>query len=144
LLYKVLIEMSADRAEFLSRLFARHAPRKLRATLPVDSLLLPFTTAAPDSALFKKTLATARDLLIRRHGFSLSPDDLDKIAYVYGAFFSAGPDLNYSFSSGYGGQFNGRRMPSYAELMTAADSAGVRRSYLASEENFRLLRQMEA
>src|SRR5262249_41768996 len=66
-----------------------------------------------------------------------------KIAYVYGAFFTAGPDLNYSFSGGYGGGFGGRRMPTYAQLMTATDSAGVNRSYLANEENFRFLKQLE-
>jgi hypothetical protein len=144
LLYKALMEMSADRAEFLSRLFGRHGPRNLPANIPVDSLFLPYLTAAPDSALFRNTLAAARELLIKRHGFTLTTDDLERIAYVYGAFFTAGPDLNYSFSSGYGGQFGGgRRMPTYAQLMTAADSAGVHRSYLASEDNFRQVKRLE-
>jgi len=147
LLYKALFEISADRAEFLSRLFGRRAPRNLTASVAVDSLLLPFMTAVPDSGLFRNTLAAARDLLVRRHGFTLSVDDLEKIAYVYGAFFTAGPDLNYSFSPGYG-PVNGvriseRRMPSYAELMTAADSTGVHWSYLASEDNFRFVKQLE-
>jgi hypothetical protein len=39
--------------------------------------------------------------------------------------------------------FFGRRMPSYAELMTENDGRGVQRSYLATEENYRTLRDLE-
>jgi hypothetical protein len=39
--------------------------------------------------------------------------------------------------------FYGRRMPTYAELMMESDGAGNQRSYLASEDNYRTLRDLE-
>jgi hypothetical protein len=64
---------------------------------------------------------------------------------VYEAFFTAGPELTYSFSTARAGRggFFGRRMPNYAELMSETDAGGVHRSYLASEENYRTLRELE-
>jgi hypothetical protein len=39
--------------------------------------------------------------------------------------------------------FYGRRMPTYAELMMESDGTGTQRSYLANEENYRTLRELE-
>jgi hypothetical protein len=39
--------------------------------------------------------------------------------------------------------FYGRRMPTYAELMMESDESGAQRSYLANEENYRTLRELE-
>jgi hypothetical protein len=39
--------------------------------------------------------------------------------------------------------FYGRRMPTYAELMMESDGTGAQRSYLASEDNYRTLRELE-
>ena len=39
--------------------------------------------------------------------------------------------------------FGGLRFPTYAMLMTETDDRGEQRSYLATEDNFRLLREME-
>jgi len=142
LLYKAFIEMSATRAELLSRLFARKRPSDLAANAPVDALFTAFLSAAPSEDLFKENLQAAKDKLVKDHKFALSDDDLKGMEFVYSAFFRAGPDLNYSFSpaggSGFGGGF-----PSYMELMNETDGQGERRSYLASEENFRILREYE-
>jgi hypothetical protein len=79
---------------------------------------------------------------VNDHKFALSPDDLKSLEYVYSAFFHGGPELNYSFSpSGVGGFGGG--FPSYRELMVETDGQGEKRSYLATEENFRLLREYE-
>jgi hypothetical protein len=63
---------------------------------------------------------------------------------VHSAFFEAGPDLTYSYpgSMGMGGRY-GRRMPTYGELMVQTDSAGTARGYLASEANYRVLRDLQ-
>jgi hypothetical protein len=71
----------------------------------------------------------------------LTPDDLDGLEHVYSAFYQAGPSLNYSFLNGGFGR--GGAFPSYADLMTETDGRGEQRSYLASEENFRTLKQLE-
>jgi hypothetical protein len=145
LMYKAVIEVSPTRADFLSLLFSRLRPAGLTDTTGAPALLQAFVAAASDSILYRKNLAAIKDQLTGRHHFALTPDDLASIAYIYDAFFDAGPELNYSFSTGRQGRagFFGRRMPSYAELMSESDALGTHRSYLATEENYRALRELE-
>jgi hypothetical protein len=143
LMYKALIEMSADRAEFLSLLFARPRPPGLGANSTAGALFDAFASVPPDSMRFWRTLDSVRTRLIGKHGFALSSDDLNTLAYVYRAFAETGPDITYTFESGGGPMYGMRRMPTYAELMVESDEAGVARSYLASEENFQILKDLE-
>ena len=146
LLYKALIETSTDRAEFLSRLFSRPRPAGLEATAGAPALFQAYANVTADSAMFQRNLAAVKDQLVGRHKFGLTSDDLRTIEYVYTAFFAAGPDLTYSFTMpgrGSSMMFYGRRMPTYGELMMESDGAGVQRSYLATEENYRVLRDLE-
>ena len=73
------------------------------------------------------------------HGFALSDEDLHALREVYTAFSEAGPDLKYSFRSSR----HGRPFPSYTELMTATDDQGVPRSFLANEESYQALRELQ-
>jgi hypothetical protein len=142
LLYKAFIEASSNRADFLSRLFARKRPSELSNDATVEALFAAYADVMPSEALFRSNLQAARDRLVNDHKFALSPDDLKSLEYVYSAFFRGGPELNYSFSpSGVGGFGGG--FPSYRELMVETDGQGEKRSYLATEEHFRLLREYE-
>ena len=76
----------------------------------------------------------------KRHGFTLSADDRRSIDYIYRAFYSEGPDLRYSFPRQ---QVGARWFPNYMELMTTTDLGGQNHSYVATEENFRVLRDFE-
>ena len=143
LLYKALMETSPDRAEFLSRLFSRARPAGLGPELSPDSLFRAFTLVDPDSGRFVANLAQVRDYLTKTKGFALDTNDLRSLEYVYTAFYLAGPDLTYSFSAGRVGPMWGRRMPTYAELMAETDDDGRMRSYLASEELYRTLADMQ-
>ena len=141
LLYKAVMEQSEDRADFLSRLFSRPRPAGLDTTTSPVALFEAFDAVEPDSALFWKHIGEIRASLVDRHKFALSEEDLKTIDYVYFAFYAAGPYLNYSFSPSRGG-FAGRRMPTFGELMAQTDEAGESRSFLATEANFRFLRDM--
>jgi hypothetical protein len=143
LLYKAFIEMSKDRADFLSRLFARPRPADLAGTARVDELMTAYEQATPSQTLFDQNLQAARDWLVTHHTLPLTDDDVKGLEYVYSAFFENGPGLNYSFVNG-GGFGRGGTFPTYAELMTATDGAGEQRSYLASEQNFRILSELES
>ena len=143
LLYKALMETSPDRAEFLSRLFSRARPAGLGPELSPDSLFRAFTLVDPDSGRFVANLAQVRDYLASTKRFALDTNDLRSLEYVYTAFYLAGPDLTYSFSAGRVGPMWGRRMPTYAELMAETDEEGRMRSYLASEELYRTLAEMQ-
>ena len=100
LMYKVLIEQSTDRADFVSRLFSRPRPEKLDSTSTAMQVFTAYSAVAPDSARFRANITGIRDALTKKHGFKLSDSDLETIAYVYEAFVSAGPDITYNFNQG--------------------------------------------
>ena len=142
LMYKALIEQSADRADFLSRLFARPRPPGLDTSASAAALFGAYQAVPPDSALARKTLAGVFDRLRKQHGFTLSDPDTATIAYVYETFVVFGPDITYN-SNQSRPSFGRGRMPSYAELQVETDSAGTQRSYMASESSYRVLKELE-
>jgi hypothetical protein len=144
LMYKALIETSADRADFLSKLFSRPRPAGLDSNSTAPQLFAAYDNVASDSALYRKNFAALRRQLTEGHGFALDDSDSNGIAYVYGAFFEDGPRLTYNYPNGnYGGGF-GRGMPTYATLQQATDSLGKNWAFLASEANFRWLKDFES
>jgi hypothetical protein len=141
LMYKALFELSADRAEFLSRLFSRKRPEGLTSKSRAVELFDAFNRAQSSDALYKENLKAIEDHLTQKHGFALSTNDLAGIEYVYGYFYRYGPEINYGSSGGgFGGNF-----VTYGDLMVATDrpEAGVSRSFLATEENFAFLKEFE-
>ena len=137
LLYKALIELSPDRAVFLSRLFSRTRLSGLATTSTVEELFSAYHGATANRGLFQQNLQAVKDQLVAHHGFTLTNDDLERIEYVYNEFYAHGPDMRYSFPGLL------EPFPAYAELMTETDGAGEHHGYLATEENFRILRELE-
>jgi len=141
LMYKALFELSADRAEFVSRLFSRPRPEGLDASTSPEKLLEAFVSVDRSRELYMQTLEAIWKNLEDQHGFDLSDEDEKSIEYIFNAFYAGGLDLNYN---GPANSFGGRgRMPSYAELLIQTDRAGLNRSYMSSEEGFRILQDME-
>jgi hypothetical protein len=139
LMYKALFELSSDRADFVSRLFSRKRPEGLSKTSTVSEIFEAFSSVTPDPGQFNENLQTVYDVLQKKRRFALSAKDLDGIKYVYGAFFEHGPRIRYSSTSGFGGG----AQPTYADLMRAGDQDRVEHSYLANEENFRFIKDLE-
>src|SRR5262249_24524486 len=90
--------------------------------------------------IYSQNINAIKDHLMKKHGFPLSENDLDGIEWAYSNFHRFGTHINYG-SSGRGGVGNG---VTYADLMTATDAQGLSRSYLASEENFNVLKSLES
>jgi hypothetical protein len=146
LMYKALIEMSKDRAEFLSRLFARPRPRLVNAASSATELFAAYRDVASSEALAQETLKAITTRLVKTHGFGLDDKDLLGIEHVYGMFVRFGPDITYSSSAGLnrpGRGRGGQSMPSYADLQTSSDQQGRNRAYLGSEANFRVLKSYQ-
>lgn len=139
LVYKALFEMSADRADFTSRLFSRPRPSGLDSSSTVEQLMQAFAAAQRDSTLFAHNLTAVKERLEKVHGFPLTKDELASIDYVYSWFYHAGPDLSYNMNMGS----YRSRYPTYAMLMLETDGTGAHRSYLASEANYRVVKEME-
>jgi hypothetical protein len=166
LMYKALFELSADRAEFLSRLFSRPRPAGLdTATIP-NRLFDAYIDAPSDSAAYRRNLVAIKDQLTKKHGFTLTADDSASLDYVFRAFYEAGPLINYSYRVGSGGmRANGERitlrstagdviggttvgfmrggMANYAELQSTTDAAGNYLAFLATEGTYRWVKDMQ-
>jgi hypothetical protein len=138
MMYKALFELSNDRAEFLSRLYARKRPAGLSADSDPEILFYSYQGVQPDRRLVQENLSAIKNVLAN-HKFGLSKEDFDSIEYVYHVFVESGPDLDYSIG-GFGG---GGGSPTYEQLMTATDKTGHNWSYLASDANYRIMRDME-
>jgi hypothetical protein len=140
LMYKALIELSADRADFLSRLFSRKRPAGLSAESTASELFAAYAIEDPSPALRDVTFREMIDLLTKRHGFRLTDDDIAGVEYVFTSFYEAGPYLAYA-NSGFRGR--GLRYPTFQDLQTRDDGAGRNRAYLGSEASYQVLRAME-
>jgi hypothetical protein len=141
LMYKAMIEMSDDRAGFMSLLFARARPEGLERDATPEALFNAYANVPLDTLRYAKNLAAISDWLTKRHGFALTENDLQALDYVYRAFATAGPDITYAFPNG-GGRGSGR-WPTYAQLMLESDGQGNNRGYLASETNYLALKEMQ-
>jgi hypothetical protein len=139
LFYKALIEMSSDRADFLSRLFSRPKPDDLETSASPSDMFEAYADVDPSPVMLQKSLADMTKWLTEHHGFTLSPDDVRGLEYVARAFFAEGPSLRYSFPS----PRLARVFPTYSDLMVADDGNGTNYSYLANEENFKALKDVE-
>jgi hypothetical protein len=135
LMYKALFELCTDRADFVSRLFSRNRPAGLDANSSASALFDAYRDVAADSTLYERTLSAVFDRLVNVHAFPLDEADKISIGRILTAFRAASPHT----LKGMGDATN----PTYAELMTATDLTGRNQSYLASEENFGVVRELE-
>jgi hypothetical protein len=139
LMYKALFELSSDRADFVSRLFSRKRPEGLGRQSTATDIFGAFAKAEPSQALYSENVQAIHERLTSEHGFPLSVEDTRGIEHIYHAFFQFGPNINYASSTG---GFGGSRV-TYTDLMTATDEMGRSRSFLATEENFAFLKDLE-
>ena len=141
LMYKALFELSADRAEFVSRLFTKPRHAGLAAESTGTQLMQAYwDVATSEQAVFDANLKAIQDHLTRSHQLPLGKEDLEGIAAVYGQFYWHGPSITYNSSNGGG---RGNNMANYAQLMSATDDRGVGQSYLATEAGFRFMKDLE-
>ena len=139
LLYKALFELSADRADFVSRLFSRKRPESLAPSVSVAELFAAYGNVPASPDIFDSNVKLIREQLVSKHRLPLTDPDLDWIAQALYAFYTDGPDIHY-----------GRSLPpeaagpSYRTLMTAEDVAGDTQSYLAAESAFAFVKDLQA
>ena len=155
LLYKALFEMSETRSEFVSKLFSRKQPADLSTTASATQLFAAYRQQERDKDLFESNLKAVIDHLKTKHKFPLSAGDEDGIKWALSNYFTFGPDIYYNASdasfaptivganAASGRRGGGGSSVTYADLMTADDGTGTERSYLANEENFKVLRNLQ-
>jgi hypothetical protein len=142
LMYKALFELSADRAEFVSRLFCRPRPDGLTAKSTIEEIFAAYEKVESSDTLYSRNMRAIVNLLTKTHGFQLSSADVLRLQHIFNAIYVYGPGIQYSTT-----QTAGRRLtrePTYAELMAATDLGGFQHSYLATEESFAYLKRFES
>jgi hypothetical protein len=167
LLYKALFELSGNRQEFLSKLFARHPSVVALPNANTEELFASFASASRDPVVYAETLEAVKNVLVRGHKFTLATQDEETLAHVYNEFAEYGGETRYAITNLY--FVNGRALvnpdtvppnaqaingaavglvlgmpfPSYSEVMKATDAGGKNWSYLATEENYKNVREMQ-
>lgn len=130
LIYKALFEISADRAEFVSRLFSRARPPGTSSSSTVEEL---FTALAAVPASDQAQHASrVLDRLVTTRAIPLTADDRAWITRTLAQFERHGPGIQFWDTTNVD-----VTAPSYRDLMVARDSTGVQRSFLATEDAFR-------
>jgi hypothetical protein len=140
LMYKALFEMSPTRADFMANLFSRkRTAGQAILKFPASGLFDTYDRTSSDAVFQTETVAIIKSTLAK-HGFNLPAEDLQKIEYIHRVIYLGGPSIRYEFMSEAppGGPY-----PSYQVLMTATDATGQNWSYLATEENFQYVREMQ-
>ena len=144
LLYKALFELSADRAEFVSRLFSKPRPAGLDTGSTANAITDAFYMIFGDSAVYSRNRRDVIDLLTKTHGYALSESDIERMTWIYDQFYFNGLDLTYISTRGGGGSRGGGGMPSYKEIVTRDDGTGLNRGFLGNEANWRFIKELHA
>lgn len=131
LMYKALFEMAKDRADFISLLFSKPRPDGLSIASTAAELFGSIGRVETSKAMYEKTLAAITSHLTKSpHTLPIPQRDIESIEQVFQLFYTSG--------------FYLRASPSYADLMMATDATGKARSYLATEEAFSVMKDLEA
>jgi hypothetical protein len=139
LMYKALFEIADNRADFISLLFSRKRPAGLDTNSSVETLFQAIAEAKPDPQIHAATLQAIKDRLIRQRRFALSADDQQKLEYIFGVFSRGGPRMDYGFASTAPNPY----VPSYHTLAVSTDGRGKNWVYLAKEESYKHIREMQ-
>lgn len=135
LLFKALFELASTRVEYLALLLGRPTPDPLepwrRATI---EQLVDYVDRTPASAAAFAGASARVRAAVQSWGMSLGEADLITIAQIHDAFRARGLDIQYSF---------GGRYPTYRQLLLETDLDHVQRNYLASEDDFLFLKELE-
>lgn len=137
LFFRALFTLSDTRVEYLSALFGREVPEAPGEWSGSD---LEAMVQHLDGASVVSGEAVARVLeRVQRFGLALSSRDLDFIEFVHRSFIDAGLDLRFASHNRSPSAF----YPTYRDLLLERDQEGRRGNYLASEADYRFLREMQ-
>ena len=141
LMYKALFELSADRADFVVAAAVAAPPGRADAASTAAQIFSAFAAVEPSERYARTTtLASIRNQLVTEHRFPLSGDDLMRIEAIYRVFFLAGTKIQVF-------AVRELRRADSADLRRADDRDGSGRpgrSYLATEQAFRFMKDLRA
>ena len=139
LMFKALFERSRNRLEYLSRWTGRVAPPGTHSwdAAPIDSILAFVDSLPIDSSGSETDSIVAA---VRRFGVPLQAADTATIRRFHGEFIRHGLDLRFT-STGRAPRYY---YPTLRQLILERDLGGHQASYLASEEGWRVVKDLES
>ena len=141
LLFKAIFEMASDRADFISLLFSWPRPKDATTDDSIEALWRAFPSMpSTDEARYLKNREAIEDRLTKTHGLSLTDADRTSLEYVYGAFFKFGSGINYASNAT---SYRTTGNTDFAKLTAATDASGTPRSFLATEQSFKVVKDLE-
>lgn len=138
LLYKAAFEASSSRPHFVALLLGRPTPKGgVEAGAPVAEVLTGATREPATEDSFAAAHAELRGR-IATWGLRLSPTDWQRTKAIHRSLFDGQLELRFALK-----EANGRTYPTLGEMLSATDREGRARGFLASEEAFRKVQQMQ-
>lgn len=140
LLFKAMFEVSRNRMEFLCLLYGRPAPALLArwTDQPLEDILTYLDITPGDSAGYARSHTELLDR-VAHFGVALSDTDRVTLRRFHDEFFTQGTELTFSSR----GRPARPGYPSERQLYLATDLEDQRGSYLASEDRFRVVRDLQ-
>jgi len=141
LMYKALFDMSPNRADFVSNLFSRVRPTGLDTKTNSAAMFVAYENAKVNANLLAKNLQAIKAYMTK-HSYQLTSEDLSNIDKILTVFSRGGPGINYNFASPTPA-VGPPAEATYARLMNTTDITGRNSSFLATEENYLYVREMQ-
>lgn len=140
LLFKAMFEVSRNRMEYLCLLYGRPAPPILSrwTDQPLEDILTYLDITPGDSALQARNHGELMDR-VSHLGVALSDSDRATLRRFHQEFFVRGLEITFSSR----GRPSRPDYPSERQLYLATDLDGQPGSYLATEERFRVVRDLQ-
>lgn len=141
LLFKALFANARNRTEYLALLFAREPPADIERWTgrELDDVVTWIDRQSPDEEQFATTADRIRRT-VESFGIPLDSTDYATIRRFHRAFFAAGLGLRFTSR----GRSTRSYYPTYRDLLLETDLEGTRANYLADEERFRVVKDLEA
>ena len=140
LLFRTLFEQSRNRVEYLCLLLGKAVPANLKEwnDLPIRKIVDYIDSARPSKELFDSESAEVQ-MRILGLGLKLTQEDLSTIRGFHQRFFADGLDLRFNTH----GRAPQPYYPKFRDLIVATGTSGKPESYLATEESFQFVKQMQ-
>lgn len=141
LLFKGLFAEARTRVEYLAMLTGRSPPLALESwkSRSIAEIVEYIDRTNPVGDADRRRLHDRLTRVIGAFGVSLSAEDRATIERFHGRFIASGLSLQFN-TFGRAPQYD---YPSFRDLLLEVDPQGVRRSYLASEDDFQFLKRLQ-
>jgi hypothetical protein len=138
-LYRAAFEESTSRAHFLALLLGReHDTSKTNAaTDGIDAIIASATQGAATNESYAKAHGKLMDR-VAKYGVTLDDRDLKMLDKMHRSFFTDQLALRFELH-----EKNGRTYPTLSEILKTNSPSGQTGSFLASEESFRFVQDLE-